>query len=521
MQVQMIVERYFTLTKSLCRAVLAVSLIVLSYTVTHAQIEQLARYEVGLSFNSKDIQLIPNGQRGLFLFHEIDQFNPEGNFWRITKLDTALNELWNRVFIVDRDYSVSNTDTLDGTAFILLANRRDFRNTQILKVYANGRITTTPFRNVVPMSVERFMVFDGGKKLLLGGYFNYRPVIIIYDLEKQRPIIVPGLINSLGTLLQLERDEKNRSISALIKSAGKNTRGIWLKTYDYEGSLKKNILLDFPWRKSLLNGRVVQLDRETHLIVGPYGLRNSQYSRGLYVGLIGEDDIYSSKTINYADLPNFFDYMKLRRQQRIAGRIERKRSKGKEPRFHFKVLIQDLKEDGEDFIVMGEAHYIKYNQAHRQFLDYGSNLNRMMFDGYVYTHAFLVGLDFRGEINWDQSIRTRNIKKYDLDQLVHFSTIEDKGVLMYPSREKIRYTAFEMDLNGDSEESEVDIKLKYPNDIVRSKESNSSDIKFWYNNYYFVHGMQDIKNLTDNEVPLNRQVYYVNKIQYSGGSDPN
>ncbi len=509
-------------TKSKCRQIILLVLFSLFFQPSFSQIDQTARYEIKMPLFGKQVEIIPNGARGLFVLQDLPELGIGNNYWKMTHLDTALQEDWNQIVLINGDYRLTRSDTLDGTAYLLLSNLRNQRMTEILKIDKDGNLLSTPFVNLVPMSVTEFMVIDGGEKLLIGGYFNYRPVVVIYDYRTNRPRVLPGLINEPGTLLQLTRNEESRTIDVLINIPGKNLRGVWFKSFTYDAELKRNIRFESTNRKTLLDGQVIKLDEQIHMIVGPYGLRNSRYSRGLLVGLIDEEGMFSSREINYADLPNFFEFASEGRQKRIERRIERRRSKGKEPRFNFKVRIQELRETGEGFVLMGESHYEKYNPNYYQFMDYNQpQFRRMIFDGYVYTHAFLVGLDISGGVKWDQSIGTRNVKKFDLDRLVHFSLKREKGILMYPSRNKIKFSSFSTEDQKERKENEVSIELLHPNDMLGTGGSPQSELRLWYDNCYYVHGNQSIRNLKDKNVPLNRRVYFVNKFQYSNTGSPN
>jgi hypothetical protein len=61
-------------------------------------------------------------------------------------------------------------------------------------------------------------------------------------------------------------------------------------------------------KKALQFGRIINHDNKK-IIAGTYGRRRSEYSRGLFIAELHEDK-KDVKYYNYADLTNFFEYMK-------------------------------------------------------------------------------------------------------------------------------------------------------------------------------------------------------------------
>jgi len=226
------------------------------------------------------------------------------------------------------------------------------------------------------------------------------------------------------------------------------------------------------------------------------------------------------KYYNYADLENFFNYMRAKRRNRVSKRIERKRISGKKIKFNYRLLVHDIIKDGDQYVMVGEAFYPKYSSssgytsytgAHTNF-SYPGNYG-MYFVGYRYTHAVVVGFNDKGEVLWDNSFEIDNVLSYNLDQFVHVDSNEERIVLLYLYENEIRTKIIKGNevLEGESAEN---IQLSFDDDKLRNESMGIESLEPWYKNNFYAYGTQNIKNEKDTGVKLNRRVFYVNKVRY-------
>jgi hypothetical protein len=231
---------------------------------------------------------------------------------------------------------------------------------------------------------------------------------------------------------------------------------------------------------------------------------------------MGENEI---KYYNYAELENFFSYMKAKREKRVKKRISRKKIKGKKLKFNYRLLVHDIIPYENNFILLGEAYYPKYNHynsyggIYSYYPSRGYGYERYYFDGYHYTHAVVIGFDNEGNLLWDNSFEINDAMSYRLKQFVHVDPREDEIVLLYNFENVIRTKLIQGDkvIEG---KSFNDISLKFQDDVVKSNDSEYGGLEEWYDNKFFAYGVQKIKNLRDVGVKLNRRVFFINKIVY-------
>ena len=165
--------------------------------------------------------------------------------------------------------------------------------------------------------------------------------------------------------------------------------------------------------------------------------------------------------------------------------------------------------------MIGEAFYPKYGNG-GYYGGFGRlpNGQNLAFEGYKYTHAVIIAFDNNGKLQYDNSFEINDVLSYQLDQLVSVGIEQDKIILLYTYENVIRSKIIQRNevIEG---KAFNDIKLKFEDDIVRNNDSDIGGLKKWYDNYFFAYGVQKIKNLKDRNVDLNREVFYINKINYS------
>jgi hypothetical protein len=257
------------------------------------------------------------------------------------------------------------------------------------------------------------------------------------------------------------------------------------------------------------------------ILSGVFGHRNSEYSRGLFIASIDPTGLQQMKYYNFGDLQNFFNYMKAKRTNRIKERIERRKIRGKKIRFNYRFLIHEVIEYEDQFIVLGEAFFPQYTSvssaSYRGFFSprvfYGNPMIRgdQIFDGYRYTHAIIIGFDKDGNLLWDNSFEINDVKTYTLEQFVRFEVHDEKIVLIYLYDNQIR-TKIIRDNNVLEGQTIDPIRTLYDNDVLVKERRNTSQLDYWYDNYFYAFGVQEIENEAAPETVRKRRVFFVNKV---------
>ena len=100
-----------------------------------------------------------------------------------------------------------------------------------------------------------------------------------------------------------------------------------------------------------------------------------------------------------------------------------------------------------------------------------------------------------------------------IDQFVHISATDDEMALLYLYEDEIRTKIIE---GNDVLEGKTfnGLKLSFEDDIVSDHEDEYGGLESWYGGNLFAYGIHKIKNMKDDGVRLNREVFFINKIRY-------
>jgi hypothetical protein len=331
--------------------------------------------------------------------------------------------------------------------------------------------------------------------------------------------VLPGLFNEAGELNQI-RVYDDDSFDVIISARNlQRQHTVWMKSYDPEGNLLINYPLEPEGSTHLLFGRSVKTDQKNQMIAGVFGTRNKEFSRGLYIANIAPSGLQETRYYHFGDLKNFFKYMKAKREIRVKNRIERKKIKGKRARFNYRFLVHELIFHNDQYILLGEAFYPKYKNVEGPyaggFFSGGTTTGPIIrdgrvFDGYIYTHAVVMGFDKNGNLLWDNSFEINDIKSFTLEQFVKLNVQDDKIALVYMYQNQIRTKIIKDDQVLEGKTSDP-IKTFRDSDIVKKQSKAEGNLDYWYGNFLVAHGTQEIES-KDHHYP--RRVFYINKVTF-------
>lgn len=497
-------------------------LVLVCITGLRAQMHQPNRYEIELGMFDDSYEVLSGDENGVLLYKPLGIYLQGSELWQFVMLDTTLQKIWKKEYYIDRDLQFRGYDYFDTNYYFLFRNENS--STRDLQLFQMSIFTGDTLRyivhNLVPLELREFEVTEGAA--VIGGYYNMDPVVIHYDFKSRKTKVLPGIFGNRIELVQVKINEDN-SISVLVSARTIDKRNtLALKTYTPEGEFINSFTFAPKTNLGLIFGRVENVSNNRILVSGTYGAKRSEYSRGLFIASYAIDQGQDVKYYNYADFDNFFKYMKARQQNRVANRIARKKIKGKNVKFHYRLLVHQIIPDGENYILLGEAFYPKYTSnstyggadAVRGSFG-GSNYMPMNFAGYRYTHAVVMGFNKQGKMLWDNSFEIEDIVTYDLNQYVHADVTDKRIVLLYLYNDEIRSKIIKGSdvVEGKSFDN---VRLKFEDDVVAKKSTiNIGGLEKWYGHTFYAFGVQKIKNMKDQGVKLNRKVFYINKVVYS------
>lgn len=477
----------------------------------YAQVLQQQRLEFPISSSNESYTITPAGMSGIILHRRVGSF--AGDQLEIIHTDTSFQQKWNGYVPIERDYTLAQHISSRNHLYLIFhtSNFSD-RNFHLYEInLSDGTYTRFIVRNIIPFSPTVLEVTS--QAALIGGYFNRVPIVIFFQLTTQHSKILPGLFNETGELTQV-KIHSDGSFDLLISAKNyQRQQTLWLKNYSVDGGLIRNIMLKPEGNSSLIFGRTLQTKSYDQIIAGVYGSRNSEYSRGLFVARISEDGMQNIRYYNFADLENFFSYMRAKRERRIKERIERKKIKGNKIKFQYRFIVHEFVPYKNQFVLLGEAFYPKYRHTERMYSptqSFGSYQNAMIFDGYQYTHAVVLGIDSDGNLLWDNSFEVNDVKTFTLEQYVKMDAREDNIALLYLYDNKIR-TKLIQDSEVLEGKSFNPLLMQFDETLSADEDRTSMNkLEYWYDNHFLAYGTQTIVSPGLRK----RKVFFVNKVRY-------
>ena len=502
---------YSTLIKWwLSKGTLAFLFLIFFLQSSAQQVLQTNRYELPLEKNDY-YEVMPSQEDGIYLYRRL--LTQDDDKIEIIKLDTAFTANWKGFLSVDKRMLLMARRAIGGQ-FYLLFRRPDLKrnNMELYAVsQADGRYTKYEVKNFIPFAPTEFQITE--KAALMGGYYNQVPVVVYFSFVTQRSKILPGLLNESGELTQIKTFEDGTFDVLISANNFKKQKTVWIKSYDAEGDLQSNFALQPEDNKHLIFARSMKTKDDVQLIAGVYGGRNSEFSRGLFMASVDPSGVQQLRYYNYGDLENFFKYMRAKREQRIKDRIERRKIKGHRIRFSYRFLVHEIVPYKNQFILLGEAFYPRYKSVDTGYgfftgsPQYSSIRNGRVFDGYSYTHAVVMGFDKNGKLLWDNSFEINDVKTFTLEQFVKLEVQEDRIALLYLFENELRSKIIQDNevLEGKTFEP---IKTIRENEIVKKEETELSKLDYWYQDFFYAYGIQEITNPGTGK----RRVFFINKI---------
>ncbi len=500
--------KYSTLIRWWC-----ISIVCLPH-LTNAQIIQSDRFQFILGSDAASFEATSLEEDGLLL-HRTNVKNAE---FEIVKLDTTFKQVWNGFIPLERNFTITHKK-FHKSNFYVLSHSKNYYDFKLISVdKETGRYTQYNIRNYIPFSPSEFQIND--KAAIIGGYFNKIPIVIVFNFETLRIRILPGLFSEIGELTQIKIHEDNSFDVLLCARYFNREKTIWIKSYAPEGDFITQLALPIDGNKSLLFGRMHRSGEDMKIVAGVYGNRNSEFSKGIFISAIDPYGGHQIKYYNFSDLENFFGYLKQRRVERIKGRIEKRKSKGKQTRFNYRLLVHELIPYQNQFVLLGESFYPKYKTVDRAsssgfFMrsSYGySNDSDLIFDGYRYSHATILGFDINGKLLWDNTFEINDIKTFTLEQFVKFKLDEEKITLLYLFNNQLRTKVIKGATVIEGKETET-IKTFENIASIRGSMAELNKLEYWYDKYLLAYGIQNIVTSDQKGDQSEQRVFFVNKLK--------
>jgi hypothetical protein len=504
----------FTLIKWLLNSVVTGLLIVVTSSSAMAQVEQTQRFEIPISIWDREYSIVSASVHGLYLTRTINAGRTQA--LQLIKLDTAFRQNWSGSLPIPKNYVIASKKVFNKSLYVLM-RFATYSNSNLLLFIINnedGSFRQHVIKSYIPFFQTEFEITANA--VLLGGYYNQIPIAIHYDTRLSRSKVLPGMFNEAGELNQIKVNADNTFDVLISARARSKTRTIWIKSYAADGVLIENRALIPDEQNHLIFGRETRTAANEPIVAGVFGNRVREFSKGIFITKL-EGDEQHTRYYAFSDMQNFFKFMKAKREKRVKSRIERKKIKGKKIRMVYRFLLHELVPYNDNYILLGEAFYPKYQSTNSGFFAGGYNIGApssytgggRVFAGYQYTHAVVMCFDKNGNMLWDNSFEINDVRSYSLEQFVKLEVHDDKIAMMYLFDGEIRTKVIKDNEVLEGKTSDP-IKTLREIDLVRGSDVDVGKLDYWYDDKLYACGIQEISNNGGGR----RKVFFINKVTF-------
>jgi len=504
--------------------------------VAEGQAEQTARYEREHKNSDLDYILLPMAEGGMVLIHDRDKYKEGKKLWEIITLNTDLTEAWTLEMDIEGRHRLVGYDYKDDLIYILFrTSEHEGSDLNLFTIHAKTQeIKRYAIKQELTFKITHFGVLS--RAVVLGGYVNSDPAVLVYDLETENLKIVPGFFISETELLDLRINANNTFNTLIMDRKTTEKKKLILKTFDATGAMLFDDIMEIDKKRSILSGITSTLKNDELLIVGTWSVGTSKQASGIFSVLA---DPFRDQPINFYDfasMEHFLDYQSPKHVAKLKQRSTVAKSSGDIPDFKAYTSVMRMEEHPIGFAVLAEVYqpsanfnstpyYTGFNNPYYYggYSPYGYNpfMNRYYNTPYQYNNATsqagetkllyssLLIFDLKGNLAQDYGMALDEKKATGLEQTADFIFNKDEVTLAYKKEKDIfiKYNTPESSILDT-----LQTALQRPEEIVRS-DSENGYVRFWYQNFMYSWGYQRIKDQGKQAEDPNRYVFYINKIR--------
>ncbi|PLW94341.1 MAG: hypothetical protein C0592_03015 [Marinilabiliales bacterium] len=362
--------------------------------------------------------------------------------------------------------------------------------------------------------------FRGMKVMGNTAYFEAtkKKAEILYkvDLETGQATAIPLIVNNYDPKKVFVEnyqllEKTNELLIFLNVRLSKKEYETYLMMVNADGKAEKPFQLSQNDGNTISSVSACRISPTELVYTGTYS-KNSVESEGLFFAKVTDGEVDFIQYFNFLDLNDFLSYLPERKQEKIEKKKEKKEKKGKEFSIDYLIADHDIIVLSDGYLFLGEAYYPTYRTE--SYTTYSNGVAtthyRTVFDGYRYTHAVLAKYGKDGALEWDICFEMYpNYKPFYVKRFIAISDQTENTIgMVFTSGNAIISKIVDFDGEVVSDE-EWDL-METGNEEDKARWT-SSNIDYWFENYFIAYGSQKIKDKSDKS---KRKVYFVNKIGF-------
>ena len=504
--------------------------------VAFSQHQQPFRFEREVKNSEEGFTVISLKKEGLALIRDKHKYLQGNKIWELEIVDTVLTKVWSTEFELENRLILVGYEFNPGHVYLLFREgESDYYNFKLLTIaYYEKEVKVNNIKFEVNFKMTHFTM--AGKSAVFGGYVSNEPAVLLYSQSSEHPKVLPGLFISDISLLDV-RTNQNQSFNVLMADRkGKEKKRLVIRTYDQDGNLLMDDVINIEGQFSILAGLTSTLENDEMIIAGTYGDYGGKQALGYFSVVV---DPFTEQVVTYTDfcsINHFLDYHSPRRAEKIRAKARKQKSLGRQPDYKAYVVPFRIEERANGFYLLSELYYPSnsvnpypygsnyYNPYAYGYYPYGMNpfMSRYYNSPYMYNNtirntdvrmvqSMVVELGLHGNPVKDASMKLADIKQSSLEQVGDFVIVHDSVCVAYKKEENIFYQKESGEPDEKPSVKQVKIRLQSEYDVLKNENDSEGQVRFWYGRHFYVWGYQTIKDAT-REGGQTRHVFYINRF---------
>jgi hypothetical protein len=469
---------------------------------------QPVRLELPFDKHETRTEVIALPDSSLLLYYKISNtWNTKAEF-NFIRYNSMLQEVWKTTAQIKPDNEYIRFYTEAPFTYLIFSGDtpEDFT---ILKInLADGTAEPKTYELKGIEAIFEFNVLDGKYFFIGSSRDTLRPILLYLNPNEKDAKILPSVYGGESSFSDMLADHENGRLDVVMSESNGRISRLQVKSFNVSGQLLRNYFVLQQDDKSLLNAEVSRGDTTQKILVGTYGLRDLRYTRGFFTSTLS-----SSFAVNnfysLLQLQNFLKHMKPRREARVRKREAEKVKSGKDPSLKYRILLHDLINTTNGYILVGESYYPLYGSNQGLWNNTRSSGRERGYDGFRRTHAVALGFDKYGTLLWDNVFPLNNLSTPELYHAIEigYSPTTGKLIMLYPNKDEITYQVIH---EHKVIEKEQEFKVRTQDKLDKVQFNESLNVKRWYSANFVAFGFQRIKSVDNNY----RNIFYINKISF-------
>jgi hypothetical protein len=484
-----------------------------------AQVNQVLRKEIELD-DARNTDQLAVGKYGLVLYGP-KEVKGNANF-ELTQYDTLLNEVRRIQMEVPKKHSASaKAFSPDGRILHLI-----YQVGNDVTIYsvdlADGSHEKLRFKLPKPLNPDHvaclsehvYFTSNDAKKVLIWS---------VHLKTAQVTQLKTPIFDKFMFLESINANPTQNLITVAISSGSSKKIGV-VQNYHvlfYEQGVvapKEQLKLTNEMGRLIVDATVTWQGINEFTIAGAYSTKSDKNAEGLYLAYFEQGTQQWMRHYSFSDFPNFYEFMPQRKMQ--ERKAKKNAAKGMDDFVKSRVVVHDVYQFKNEFILIGECFQPTYMQMPVTTTVNGQiqTTYQTIFDGYLYTHAVVIGANFNGERQWGEVFGIETVTKpYSIVQKIRAIADQESFRMFYPYKTKIKV----MQVLGSELVETAAGELLPESEMEKVKKALQPVSQHWYRNFILVTGIQVIE-ANKKEGIKRRKLFFMSKIQVdTSGSLPN